>query len=570
MTRRSSERRSNELAGLTYLSGHTEYGDSIEDEWVIVWLLRELSKTFPNLWVKLSDSDGEFLLIEASGSLPAWLEPEVADNRVWINDGKLKIIKPAGTSRSAKRTDEKLAFPEARRIILTDQKRIMHSTHMEEEAFYRLRNYPQQIKDNMHHAVMRIPRKLAYLLLQKPAYISPAIEAFYLRDPISLKPLRAKDAMDKLIFPPKDLIKMSTTFPRVGYAQVKSQDFPIPDIWKAQMASPQDVDYPRTETGMKLTSGFEMLLSDRHYQDLPFVREMKLLLEDVDSGDANLPTDEELSALPMTSEDESWLKISLDDLQTELGGSRKVASGQKAEFGDKAAQENLQRIVKQFESFLNDNPDEDASGLFQEGDSDTDDLGDIDSDDLEADKDGNLDDDEFTRMMQEMTGMPPEVMREMMKGKIDALENGALPKGPVVPRQTSKRDTAVEELDSEGDQYDEDDAEIEDLMRRMGAELKASGALDLDLDHSTKGGSDKRQAITSGEKGDIVKEPESSDEDADNDFDEKFTRNLLESLRSQGGGAGPASTLMAMMAENSSVDKERKGKGPAGGGGTGS
>jgi hypothetical protein len=30
------------------------------------------------------DSDGEFLLVEAAATLPAWIEPEVADNRVCI------------------------------------------------------------------------------------------------------------------------------------------------------------------------------------------------------------------------------------------------------------------------------------------------------------------------------------------------------------------------------------------------------------------------------------------------------------------------------------------------------
>lgn len=54
----------------------------MEDEWVIVYLLRELSKEFEDLWIKVGDSDGEFLLIEAAGTLPAWLEPEIADNRV--------------------------------------------------------------------------------------------------------------------------------------------------------------------------------------------------------------------------------------------------------------------------------------------------------------------------------------------------------------------------------------------------------------------------------------------------------------------------------------------------------
>lgn len=68
--------------GLSLLRGHTEYGDSIEDEWVIVYLLRELSKQFEDLWVKVTDNDGEFLLVEAAATLPTWLGPEVADNRV--------------------------------------------------------------------------------------------------------------------------------------------------------------------------------------------------------------------------------------------------------------------------------------------------------------------------------------------------------------------------------------------------------------------------------------------------------------------------------------------------------
>jgi hypothetical protein len=65
-----------------YLRGLTNYGDSVEDEWLIVYILKELSKRFPELWVKVVDTDGEFLLIEAAHALPRWLNPEIADNRV--------------------------------------------------------------------------------------------------------------------------------------------------------------------------------------------------------------------------------------------------------------------------------------------------------------------------------------------------------------------------------------------------------------------------------------------------------------------------------------------------------
>ena len=49
---------------------------------MIVYLLRELTKRHKDIWAKVADSDGQFLLVEAAGVLPAWLEPEVADNRV--------------------------------------------------------------------------------------------------------------------------------------------------------------------------------------------------------------------------------------------------------------------------------------------------------------------------------------------------------------------------------------------------------------------------------------------------------------------------------------------------------
>jgi len=68
--------------GTWLLRGRTNYGDSVADEWLIVYLLRELSGKFPDAWIRVYDTDGEFLLIEAANSLPKWLNPEVAENRV--------------------------------------------------------------------------------------------------------------------------------------------------------------------------------------------------------------------------------------------------------------------------------------------------------------------------------------------------------------------------------------------------------------------------------------------------------------------------------------------------------
>ena len=70
------------LQGTSYLQGRTNFGDSVEDEWLIVYLLRRLSVQYPDIWITAVDTDGQFLLIEAANALPKWLNPEIADNRV--------------------------------------------------------------------------------------------------------------------------------------------------------------------------------------------------------------------------------------------------------------------------------------------------------------------------------------------------------------------------------------------------------------------------------------------------------------------------------------------------------
>ena len=62
----------------------------MDDEWLIVYILREISRQFPEAWIRIVDSDGEFLLIEAASALPNWLEPEIADNRVRMMSTRAK------------------------------------------------------------------------------------------------------------------------------------------------------------------------------------------------------------------------------------------------------------------------------------------------------------------------------------------------------------------------------------------------------------------------------------------------------------------------------------------------
>jgi SGT1 protein len=535
--------------GVTLLRGRSEYGDSVEDEWVIVWLLRELTRKYEDLWIKIGDSDGEFLLIEAAGTLPNWLEPDVAENRVrtqqplkvllrsyylqvWIHRGNLVIIKPEKAA-SSKLKEEKLSIQEVRRISLQDQRRLLKSTSIEEEAFYRLRNYPQQIADNMHNALVTIPRNVAFLLRQKPAYLSPAIEAFYLRDPIALKPLQAK-GKPSLIFSPEDLVNVSVKFPKVGFAQLKSQDFQVPAVWASMLPHKSEMKrYSQAELGMKLSCGFEMLLSDSQNQDKPAVREIKMLLEDLETGDEVLPTNEDIVQWSRQEDDEKWLDISFEDLEGELGGKNRADGKKRGDFGDKAAQENLQRIVAQFEMFLNDDTaGPDGAGLFNE---DSDDTEDVDSDDDLGsdgeDKEASFDEDQFARMMREMMGMPTD---SELRG------TGSLQHGNVSAGGSGR----VQELDSDNETDDED---MQSMMQQIEAELNESGALNLDPTprkvNATKRTAKGKRSVKGGQPVEL----DESDDGEENNVDVILAKNLLESLKSQAGTSGPGGNLIGLM-----------------------
>jgi hypothetical protein len=83
------------------LEGRMRVGDCIDDEWCVVWLLREISArwdiairycsdtrfaAFLSLThgCRVFESDGEFLLIEAADVLPSWIQPSNVENRVRI------------------------------------------------------------------------------------------------------------------------------------------------------------------------------------------------------------------------------------------------------------------------------------------------------------------------------------------------------------------------------------------------------------------------------------------------------------------------------------------------------
>ncbi|KAK0713829.1 SGT1 protein-domain-containing protein [Lasiosphaeria miniovina] len=526
--------------GLTYLHGTTDYGDNVEDEWLIVFLLRELGKEFLSLWIRVFDSDGEFLLVEAAKVLPKWLSPENDSNRVWIHGGSLRIIPLAATPIKA--GSQLLSLQDALEVIKSTPDLPLHSAFVEAEAFYRLEKYPGQIKDSQHHALVTIPRKLAYILHAKPAAVAPVAEAFYLRNPVVVK--QPISPSFEPMFPPRDLVTVSIRFTKVLYAQLKSQRFePLP-AWKGllqsadlKVANDHDLALSKLahiELGMKVAAGFEILARNAHTSDSRLTREIALLLDDLgEDGDSVLPTDDDIRTWEDTNreDDDSWIDISYIDFEKELDGRGASSSG----FGNAKTQADLKKIVSRFEAFLNDDEagieGAEVDEMNQDNDSDdADDASDsLDEDTEDEDKEISFDEEQFSRMMREMMGLP----------------SGDIVQGRDMEKDDQGDQPARSRPSSDTEDEDEDEMEeIRKVIAQMESELADHVALALEPVAKklpllgVRGSPDRGQPSTNAGV---------DEEDADIDIDYNLAKNLLQSFKSQAGKAGPTGNLLGLM-----------------------
>ncbi|XP_006887606.1 PREDICTED: protein SGT1 isoform X2 [Elephantulus edwardii] len=174
-----------------HIFGMTKFGDNIEDEWFIVYIIKQITKEFPELIARIEDNDGEFLLIEAADFLPKWLEPDNSTNRVFFHHGELCII-PAPRKHAAV-SWLPTAVPtilQALDIISTHPEKTVASESIRAAVNKRIRGYPEKIQASLHRAHCFLPAGIAAVLRQRPRLVAAAVQAFYLRDPFDLRACR--------------------------------------------------------------------------------------------------------------------------------------------------------------------------------------------------------------------------------------------------------------------------------------------------------------------------------------------------------------------------------------------
>ncbi|XP_055782557.1 protein ecdysoneless homolog isoform X2 [Salvelinus fontinalis] len=557
-----------------HIGGSTVFGDSVEDEWFIVYLLLQITQAFPELAARLEDNDGEFLLIEAADYLPKWLNPESSENRVFLHRGELYILPcPSSSGDVGLPRDAVPSVTQALALLSSHTQACLASPKIRTALGKRLEGYPEKIQANLHHAHCFLPAGIATVLAKRPELVAPAVSAFYLRDPVDLQACRTFRT-----FPADTRVLTSVMFTRCLYAQMQQQHF-TPDRRSGfTLPARSHPQYRAHELGMKLAHGFEILCSkcrqpssvpdapiscnplwkgflnslkkngyfrgelegSAHYKKLMTSAEnfFKQSITPTHSSGGRAPAEEVLQLLQSCApynldelskreahlppeDSESWLDISaqeLDHLLEEregsgvgLGGSKpnltKHTQGGRSEKGEEEGSYSLVAVTQGMKNFINAmsshegaelpwshsnepfrfDPESMAGALDRL-------LGakdeDLDSDDLDDDDDDDYDDDDGVKGPTGPLGVGPEAL-EGLREYMDEMDHELM--GTNIGQSFNQQDTskAGPVKQTQEDLLGEDEEEIQPLN------------IDLNL-----------------------------------------VTNLLESLSSQAGLAGPASNLL--------------------------
>ncbi|KAH7860724.1 hypothetical protein Vadar_017189 [Vaccinium darrowii] len=161
-----------------HLHDKLRYGDNLDDEWFIVFLLLQTSLHFPNLYVRVFYTNSKFQLIESAFHLPRWLNPDSSSNCLFTRrDSVQSAIKN------------------------------------------QIRNYPGDM--NMHkvrvRVKVRVPISVAQVLKNESCLILLLVEGFYDLDIDSMK---YATKMERFYESREETVEVCARMSRAMYAQL--------------------------------------------------------------------------------------------------------------------------------------------------------------------------------------------------------------------------------------------------------------------------------------------------------------------------------------------------------------
>lgn len=258
------------------LDGSLNYGISLQDEWFLVWCLFELSKKI-DCQIQVHDNDGQFLLIEVADHLPKWVTPDRAAGRVWIKGGLLHLI-PLESTPSIQGD---LPLDTALEILRAGSHPTIAPESINTNLLDRVeRASPQALTEShLFNAQAYLHIDIAKSLQSDPNLIGLAVKSFVDKDSDSFKACR-----EMRRFPPQTPYgqqandpttynEASTAWPHVIrmtrplYAILLNLETtfyppkPFEKVHWMRVDKENQVEWKRRLLGMKISCGFEMMLS---------------------------------------------------------------------------------------------------------------------------------------------------------------------------------------------------------------------------------------------------------------------------------------------------------------------
>lgn len=212
----------------------------------------ELTKSVNGIVARIVDSDGEFLLIEAADHLPKWANPDTCENKVYISNGSVHLVQ-----NSPSNNHNEISVYDALLKLRKNPKLYKVSAEVEKCIQERIENYPKNVSEDMHKAIVYVPIGVAVLLKNRPLLIAHAIRAFCDRD--HLKDLKACRAMK--YFPPENRVYTQILISKCLYAMLVHNNFTPSKLTGWNLPLQSDKKYKSHMLGIKISCGFEILAS---------------------------------------------------------------------------------------------------------------------------------------------------------------------------------------------------------------------------------------------------------------------------------------------------------------------
>eukprot|EP00026_Physarum_polycephalum_P002788 Phypoly_transcript_02796.p1 GENE.Phypoly_transcript_02796~~Phypoly_transcript_02796.p1 ORF type:complete len:622 (+),score=72.38 Phypoly_transcript_02796:66-1868(+) len=264
--------------GTPHVWGRSRFGDNIDDEWYIVMLMLELTKQFNDISVRMVDSDGEFLMIEAAYAIPKWLKPDNSGNRIWLRHGLIYIIplpmSPAsltllptvhGPISEPKQAVSILCRDHYYKTVLGPTEQLLGSLDVQQAIIGRINKLLETLNLSQHHFVkVRLPVRAAMVLHTYPFLVAPAVNAFYYRDLDDMKPFANKETDHtkySTAILESEYVDIRVRFTRCLYAQLYHQQFNASSSLFPVVPPASSPNHLGISMGIKLAAGIQILFN---------------------------------------------------------------------------------------------------------------------------------------------------------------------------------------------------------------------------------------------------------------------------------------------------------------------